>query len=158
MKTVLILCLAALAFACGDDDATTDANTPLPDAAVADVGTDTPVTDDAGNDSGAPDVGTDGGPDSGPDSGPADTYETFGMAFMTSYCVECHEAGSSVRDYSTIDNIRRDMVGIRCGVTAEPLDDCSGFPPPRQFPVGSGPMPSDDERGRLVAWVEAGLL
>lgn len=159
MKALVLSTCILFVFACGDDDAAVDANTPMPDVPVVmDVGTDVPAPMDAGNDSGTPDVGVDGGPDGGPDAGPQDTYETFGMAFMTAYCTECHGAGSATRDYTTIDDIRRDMVGIRCGVTAEPLEDCSGFPPPRQFPVGSGPMPSDEERGRLVAWVEAGLL
>ncbi|MFT5353519.1 MAG: hypothetical protein ACI9KE_000717 [Polyangiales bacterium] len=156
MKTALFLSLTALlAFACGDDDGAVDANTPLPDASD-DVGTDAQA--DAGNDAGSPDVGVDGGPDGGPDAGPADTYENFAMEFMTTYCVECHGAGNARRDYTTIEDIRRDMVNVRCGVAADPLDDCDGSPAPRQFPIGSGAMPSDEERGRLVAWVEAGLL
>ena len=155
MKPALFLALATLAFACGDDDNVADANVPSTDAG-SDAAID--AANDAGNaDVGGADVGVDGGPDGGPDSGPADTYANFAMEFMGAYCTECHGAGSATRDYTTIDDIRRDMVNVRCGVSAEPLDDCTGFPPPRQFPVGSGPMPSDEERGRLVAWVEAGL-
>ncbi|MFK8001965.1 MAG: hypothetical protein AB8H86_20385 [Polyangiales bacterium] len=157
MKTAFTVSLVAVfAFACGDDDGALDATAPMPDVPSVDVGTD--VMADAGNDTGVPDVGVDGGPDGGPDAGPADTYESFAMEFMTTYCVECHGAGSARRDYTTIDDIRRDMVNIRCGVSAEALDDCSGSPPPRQFPVGSGPSPSDEERGRLVDWIEGGLL
>ncbi len=162
MKTAFFVSFFAVLAACGDDDGALDASTPLPDATSADIGTG--ATDagtdemDAGTDAAAPDVGVDGGTDGGPDAGPADTYESFAMDFMTTYCVECHGAGSARRDYTTIDDIRRDMVNIRCGVSAEAFDDCSGSPPPRQFPVGSGPSPSDEERGRLVDWIEGGLL
>lgn len=158
MKTALFVSLiAVLAFACGDDDGALDATAPMPDVPSVDVGTDAVATD-AGNDAGTPDVGVDGGPDGGPDAGPADTFENFAMEFMTAYCIECHGAGDALRDYTTIEAIRADMVNMRCGVSAEPLDDCSGSPPPRQFPIGSGPSPSDEERGRLVAWIEAGLI
>lgn len=104
-----------------------------------------------------------GGPDGGSpvdasvatDAGGADTWETFAMGFFSSYCVECHSGGS--RDYTAIDHVSRDAAEIRCGVATTALSGCGSFPPPRQFPVGTGAKPSDEERERLVAWIDAGL-
>jgi hypothetical protein len=86
---------------------------------------------------------------------PPDGWATFAEAFFVDYCTECH-AGAP-RDYTSYEDVVRDQSGIRCGVTSVPLDDCVGFPPPRQFPVGPGPKPDDETRARLVEWIEAGL-
>jgi hypothetical protein len=88
----------------------------------------------------------------------ADTWESYAMGFFTSYCTECHGAGDAQRDYSTRDDVVRDKDTIRCGVGTVKYPGCAAFPPPSQFPIGTGPKPSDAERDRLVAWIEAGAL
>jgi len=127
--------MLALAFAlgCGDDDS----------AADPDLGT----TTDGGialEDAAAP-----------TDAPAPDTWSSFAMGFMATYCVECHDGAP--RDYRTIDEVRRDRSNIACGVSPTPRDGCGSFPAPGQFPVGSGPFPSEEERIRLVAWIDAGL-
>jgi len=52
--------------------------------------------------------------------------------------------------------VTRDKAEIRCGVGTTVYAGCASFPPPRQFPIGNGAKPSDAERERLVAWIEAG--
>jgi len=98
-----------------------------------------------------------GAQDSGaPDAGPsADTWASWAGDFFATYCTRCHSGGT--RDYRTIDDVRRDQATIACGVSAVAEAGCGSFPPPRQFPVGSGPFPEDAERGRLIDWLRAGL-
>lgn len=94
--------------------------------------------------------------DAGSDAGPvaADTWTTFADDFMQRYCVRCHS--TSPKDFNLLDEVRANSATIRCGVTDVALSDCGSGPPPRQFPVGSGPFPTDDERARLVRWLDAG--
>ena len=91
-----------------------------------------------------------------------DTWSSYAQSFTATYCVECHEAGNTKRDYTKIDDVMRDKVEIRCGVASTKLDDCvDAFPPPKQFPIDnatkSNKKPSDAERDRFVKWIEAGL-
>ena len=158
MKRTSLLIALALSIHCGDDD-----------GAITDASPDTLQSSDAGNDVAA-DIGMDSGDDLGvsDDTGPGDdtgvsdaavlgdTWETFAQEFFATYCVECHSGGR--RDYRTIEDVRRDMQGVRCGVGPVAQDDCAGAPSPSQFPIGSGPRPSDEDRTRLVEWIEAGLL
>lgn len=90
-----------------------------------------------------------------PIDGGGDTWRDFAAGFFETYCVECHDA--LPRDFRRLDSVRDHQARIRCGVSAEPLTDCTGGPPPRQFPIGDGPFPSDPERTRLVDWIERGL-
>lgn len=127
-------------------------------AALVLVGCDGSSPTDAGLDSGAADAATmeDAATppgDAGPPSG--DTWASFAEAFFATYCTECHDA--TPRDYRTIDGVRTDAATIACGVTATARAGCGSFPPPRQFPIGTGPRPTDDERARLVAWIDAGM-
>lgn len=96
--------------------------------------------------------------DAGPpatDAGPApDTWSSFASDFMQTYCVECHS--TSPKDFNRLADVRANAATIRCGVTDVALTDCGSSPVPRQFPVGGGPFPSDEERARLVAWIDAG--
>ena len=92
----------------------------------------------------------------GTDAEVADTWSSFAEDFFASYCVECHSAGSA-RDYTRYERIVTDGDRIRCGVATTQLDGCSAGPVPRQFPVGSGAKPSDEERDRLVAWIDMGF-
>jgi hypothetical protein len=114
----------------------------------------------ASGDSGTPPV-----PGSAPDSGSsadsgstgtADTWASFASGFFQSYCVECHGAGNTSRDYTLYEQVVRDAELIQCGVAVEKQDGCGDWPPPQQFPIGTGAKPSDDERRRLVEWIGQG--
>lgn len=140
MRRLALLALVAT-LACGDDDtSTTDAGRDA--GAVMDVGT------DAGSE------GTDTGPDDIDAAAMGDTWESWANEFVQTYCVECH--ARSPRDFHMLEEVRANAAVARCGVSDVPLDDCSGWPPPRQFPVGDGPFPSDEERARFVRWVDDG--
>ncbi|HZS38103.1 MAG TPA: hypothetical protein VFF06_14800 [Polyangia bacterium] len=89
---------------------------------------------------------------------PATTYSNFAQNFFATYCVRCHPAaGESARDFTKLAVIQTNAHDIMCGVSPTALAGCSGNPAPAQFPIGNGPFPSDDERNRLVAWIQAGL-
>ena len=90
----------------------------------------------------------------------ADTWGNYAMGFAADYCVTCHQPGGSGYrngdlDFRTIDDVVTNAAEIRCGTAPTLLDGCSGFPPPAQFPIAA-PYPSDDERLRFVAWIDAG--
>lgn len=128
----LTLGFLVFVLACGDDDGT-DSTPPAEDGGP-------PLTD------AAPAV----------DAPMGDTWDSWAMGFFDTYCVGCHSGGT--RDYRTIEEVIRDQDDIACGVAPTALDRCgAGLPSPSQFPVGSGPFPSDAERERLVAWIDAGL-
>jgi uncharacterized membrane protein len=88
------------------------------------------------------------------DAAAADTWESFALGFVTTYCHECHGPGDSLRDYSLLETVRGEEDKIRCGVSTVSLQNCTISP--RQFPIGNGAMPTDAERLRLVQWIEAG--
>ncbi|NOY90160.1 MAG: hypothetical protein GXP55_03045 [Deltaproteobacteria bacterium] len=137
------LCLLFLLTACGDDSSPVDATLPMDDAALppADAASDADLMDS--------------GVTPAPDAAMADTWTGFAQTFFADYCVACHAGGT--RDYRSMTEVMRDSSTIACGVSPTPRAGCTGFPPPGQFPVGSGPKPSDAERERLVAWIDAGL-
>ncbi len=144
-RTALCL-LFLLPAACGDDASPADASpadASLPDAA--------PPPADAASEA---DV-VDSGVTLDPDAATADTWSSFAQGFFSDYCVACHAGGT--RDYRSTLEVMRDSSTIACGVSPTPRASCTGFPPPGQFPVGGGPKPSDAERERLVAWIDAGL-
>lgn len=97
-----------------------------------------------------------GGAGGGGQGGSPDTWTTFAGEWFGTYCVECHEAAVSARDYANYPGVLPDIAEIRCGVTPVALPECSGFPPPGQFPVGTGAKPDDMSRQRLVDWIDAG--
>ena len=136
MKRSALLCLSLLSSACGA-------------SATVDAGTDAPITD-------AP-IAVDAPLAS--DVPPADTWSTFAMGFFQTYCVECHAGPPSGRDYRTIADVTRDAARIRCGTApaGETQSGCGSSPAPGMFPIGAGARPSDADRRRLVAWIEAGL-
>ncbi len=84
-----------------------------------------------------------------------DTWNSFAKGFFESYCTACHD--TSPKDFHTLADVRAWSAEIRCGVSAVALDGCGAVAPPGQFPVGTGPHPSDAERARLVAWIDAGM-
>jgi hypothetical protein len=122
-------------------------------AAACSSSTSPGASNDAGNDAS-------GGDDGAPGS---DTWSTYAQGFFAKYCVECHGTGNAKRDYTTIANVIRDKDIIRCGVavTQDPSWGCASLPPPKQFPIsnpaGTNPKPSDTDRARIVAWIDAGL-
>jgi hypothetical protein len=131
--------VAAFAAACSSSS-----SSPTPPAAAADAGP------------------TGGGSDAaaGADAS-ADTWAGWAQGFAATYCVECHGAGDTTRDYTKLDDVVRDHAEIRCGVATTKLSGCGSFPPPKQFPItnasGTNPKPTDADRLRFVAWIEAGL-
>ena len=88
------------------------------------------------------------------DAADQDTWTSFASGFFESYCQECHGPGDSLRDYSLLPTVHSETAKIRCGVSADSLTGCTI--PARQFPIGAGPTPTDDERMRLVKWIEDG--
>jgi len=89
---------------------------------------------------------------------PADntlTYDTFGKAFMTSYCVRCHsstlkgsagEGAAEGHDYDTLNGILPWFDHIDEHAAAGPTIINTEMPP-------SGPLPTDDERRKLGQWL-----
>lgn len=93
-----------------------------------------------------------------------DTWENYASGFMSQFCVSCHNddnAGEASRDYHQLSNVMGESAEIACGLSKSEEDwsarGCTGFPPARQFPVGDGDKPSDEDRDRLIAWIDAGL-
>lgn len=134
------ICVAA----CASDTGTAS------DLGVGDASTDAGLPDDGVTlDSGEADLGV-------ADAG-GDTWANYAQAFAATYCVDCHAGPPSGRDFRTIADVRRDATLIRCGVSTTVLVGCdTDSPSPRQFPIGSGPIPSDADRARFVAWLDSG--
>ena len=94
----------------------------------------------------------------------ADTWASFGMGFMVKYCVSCHNddnAGVTTRNYRMLTAVMREKVEIACGTAKSAADrtarGCGATSPgARQFPVGNGAKPTDEERDRLLRWIDAG--
>ncbi len=93
--------------------------------------------------------------------GSTDTWSSWAQSFTLTYCAAtCHAPGGSgtgggAFDFTQYANVYANRAAIRCGVSAVPLADCSGQPPPKQFPIAA-PYPSDTDRARMVAWIDAG--
>jgi hypothetical protein len=104
--------------------------------------------------------------------GPAPTWTNFAEAFTKTYCVACHNATDPdpTADPQQNFNLYADVVAhdteIRCGVspvgvyqsacpTAAQLM-AGAFPPPGQFPIGTGPRPTDGDRLRMIEWINNG--
>jgi len=106
--------------------------------------------------SGAATVGDSGAPDA---SKGADTWVSYAAAFFQTYCTSCHNAQDPTRrDYTLAADVLKDRTVMRCGVAAtqDPAWNCAASPVAKQFPIGSGPKPSDAERARIVAWIDGG--
>jgi hypothetical protein len=109
-----------------------------------------------------PDAG--GGGEDAPTAG--DTWASYAQGFFSTYCTSCHASGSTLEPsmpaslyFTSQANVESQKDVIRCGVcvTQDPSWSCSASgPPAKQFPIGSGPKPSDAERNRIVAWITAG--
>ncbi len=93
------------------------------------------------------------------DVGVADTWQDYAAGFFKTYCTTCHDAQDPTgRDFDLQATVETNKLDIRCGVAVsqDPSWKCSASIAAKQFPIGTGPKPSDAERTRLVAWVTAG--
>jgi hypothetical protein len=96
-------------------------------------------------------------------SGSTDTWTSYAQGFFAMYCVECHGASDpDGRDFTKLSVVQAQKAEIRCGVAPVVLSGCSGFPPPKQFPIsnaaGTNPKPTDAERDRIILWIDAGAM
>jgi hypothetical protein len=104
----------------------------------------------------------------------ATTWNNYGECFFKTYCVSCHNSSTEMSQnfnlYADVKNYATTVpsgctsskyCGIICGVSpmGEFQPDCptSGFPPPGQFPIGSGAYPTSADRLLIVNWIKAGL-
>ncbi len=94
-----------------------------------------------------------------------DTWASWVQGFVEVYCVHCHNSKDPTgRDFNFLDIVKTNASTIRCGIfpadggTRDSAWSCPpGFPPPAQFPLPtSTPQPTDDERFRIIAWIDAG--
>lgn len=120
-----------------------------------------PVAGAAGAAAGGANAGGNGAA-AGAGGAQGDTWTTFAMAFYATYCVECHGAGNPKRDYTTLAGVTKDAALDRCGVSPVTASGCgAGSPSAKQFPINNAsktnPKPSDADRARIVAWIDAGL-
>jgi hypothetical protein len=89
----------------------------------------------------------------------ADTWTSYAAGFFVTYCNSCHNSQDTTgRDFSLQAKVAADATAMRCGVAAvqDPSWNCAASPVAKQFPIGSGPKPTDAERARIVAWITAG--
>lgn len=92
-------------------------------------------------------------------SGAPPTWTNFAQSFFATYCVSCHNPNgqAAAQDFRSYDMVRANAATIRCGVSpaSHPASGCPSTPHAGQFPIGSGPFPSDAERAEIVAWIDA---
>ena len=77
------------------------------------------------------------------------------------YCVECHmPTDPKGLDFTQYSVVFAHKAEIRCGVGPVLESGCTGFPPPKQFPIDnatkSNPKPDDAARAELVKWIDDG--
>jgi len=101
--------------------------------------------------------GTGGSPSESEAGG--DTWSNFAQTFFAKYCVSCHDGQAGINgDFRNLSDVTAHEADIRCGIATSVLHGCDQSRyPPRQFPIGTGPKPTDAERTRVVAWIDAGL-
>jgi hypothetical protein len=105
-----------------------------------------------------------------PQDGGTVEWDGWAGTFVQDYCVQCHNPSASCtgngchatgelpdfRDQAAIVSFAS---MIRCGISVEqdPSWGCGGTPP-EAFPLngGSNPFPTDEQRGLVVAWIDAG--
>ncbi len=84
------------------------------------------------------------------------SWTNFASQFFQTYCQACHGPGDASRDYSLLADVRAELEDIKCGVSPTMLPNC--VVPAGQFPVGTGPKPSEQERNQLVQWIDEGAI
>ena len=132
------------------------------DGEASDDGQDTGSTSEVGSSSssgGEEESGSSSGGTTTTGSSAADTWENWALpAYFDVYCNQCHPAaGQSTRDFSDYDTVGDNFEHIRCGTAPTKIEGCDGHIEPGHLPIGPGPYPSDDERWRLVDWLDAGM-
>src|SRR5258706_10532939 len=93
------------------------------------------------------------------DAPAADTWASYASGFFATYCNSCHSTSDTTgRDFNMQAIVDANAAEIRCGVAVaqDPSWGCASTPVAKQFPIGSGPKPTDAERTRLGAWITAG--
>jgi hypothetical protein len=107
-----------------------------------------------------------------PPDGGAVLWDGWAGGFVNDYCVQCHNPTAScfgsgchlpgdprTPDFQAKTTVVQDALQIRCGicVNQDPDWDC-GTTAPKTFPVtnGGNPLPTDEQRGLLVGWIDAG--
>ena len=98
-----------------------------------------------------------------PDGPDKDTWSNWAAGFFTTYCLECHSASDPKGlTFGVQSVVAANKDTIRCGVCVQqdPSWGCPAVPAAKQFPIsdqaGTNPKPSDAERDRVVAWIDAG--
>ena len=87
------------------------------------------------------------------------TYDTFGKAFMASYCTKCHTSGSgadadAVKSGGSYD----DLASIKAHKTAIDSEAAGGATQiNNDMPESGNPTPTDAERKQLGEWIACGL-
>jgi hypothetical protein len=88
------------------------------------------------------------------------TWTNYAAGFFTHYCTSCHNPSgqANAQDFNQYDQVVANAATIRCGVTPRgmPQSGCGLNPAAGQFPIGTGPKPTDAERLAIVAWIDAG--
>ncbi len=103
-------------------------------------------------------------PEETPAEEAVDTWDNFAQDFFVSYCGPCHEeggAGAGGGLYANLEDVMEDADPIACGTTlSEQYREergCNYGRSAGQFPAGNGPQPTEEERERLIAWIDAGM-
>ena len=124
-------------------------------SATSDAGADGPSAPMGARDAGV--VEDSGGASDG--MATPDTWENYAKNFFATYCTSCHNPMDPTgRDYNIQVDVLSDKSAMRCGVASsqDPAWNCGPSPVAKQFPIGNGPKPSNAERARIVAWINAG--
>jgi len=107
-----------------------------------------------------------------PDDAGEVTWDGWAGAFVRDYCLECHQpsapcsTGSNCHtpgdpvlfDFHDESAFVSRSAMIRCGIAAQqdPSWNC-GSTTPKEFPIlGQNPLPTDEQRGIMVGWIDAG--
>ncbi len=150
----------SLAVACSAPDAPPPppgAGAPATTHAPGDTGTpDTePPTADTGH--AAPPPPSDSGlPPPDPDG---DYWEGWPRSdFFPTYCSECHpHQDEHQHDFTVYVDVVEQYGHIYCGISPVYVDECEDHHEPGHLPAGDGPFPTDEERYRMIDWMDAGM-
>ena len=138
----------------GDDEAADDGDTMANAEATADTGA-RPIKDAGATDDSAPRT------DSGAAAGDAEscatlTYESFGKAFVATYCTECHNSTTS----KPLGGIALDTLPLvvknKMYLKRVVIPRTDGQDPP--MPKGGNDALTDAERTRFGAWIDCGPM
>jgi hypothetical protein len=108
---------------------------------------------------------TGGGSTTGGSVDAGDTWTSWASPqFFQSFCVSCHRPDgqgdpSGGLDFNTYQDVSANAGLIRCGVARTQNADwnCPSNIVAKQFPIDPGTKPSNEQRDRLVDWIDAGF-